>query len=417
MRSRRTARHPGSRCISAAVSVGTDRPQESGIAHRAGTAHDPLVRSELTAERVRSDIAVLSRGGLDVPRFLAEVDESLQRAVPYDGACYALIDPATRLLTKTFKFGDLNGCDDHDVEWAHIEYGAEEATSFLELADRPTPSAGVHVATGGDVAASRRMRDYMVPYFGYADELRAIARSGGHVWGGIALFRAGDREPFSQAEVDFLGSLSDPVATGIRAGVLARCGAIAVADHVAGPAVIVVDASNEISQMSPGAEQQLDALADGAATPLSMLAGLVARARRWATGDAPMPPRLRVRVASGDWLVLHAAPLAGRDGRSGDVVVTIELARPPEIVPLVVAAFDLSAREREVAQLVLQGVETKQIAARLHMSPYTVQDHLKSIFDKADVRSRRELIARVFFDHYAARLGDEISPTGWFASG
>lgn len=80
----------------------------------------------MTHERVRRDVDVLAHAGLDTATFLAEVYQSLHRAVPSSAACVATVDPATQLTTGAFKFGDLAGRDDTDELWGMLEYGDVE---------------------------------------------------------------------------------------------------------------------------------------------------------------------------------------------------------------------------------------------------------------------------------------------------
>jgi DNA-binding CsgD family transcriptional regulator len=103
----------------------------------------------------------------------------------------------------------------------------------------------------------------------------------------------------------------------------------------------------------------------------------------------------RILATPGRWMSLRAAPLDGREPPHPDVVVSIEPTPRATLSRLALAAHGLTAREEEVALLVLQGLNTNSISGALHLSPHTVQDHLKVIFAKVGVSSRRELTARL----------------------
>lgn len=373
--------------------------------------------SGLTADRVDADIDVLSRSGLGLDEFIGETIETIARAVPWSGACVGTIDPDTLIITSAREYGLLVPDPEHDAMFGVLEYSFQEHTSFRTMALCRRPALAMHLENRLD--GSPRWRQLMRPVYGFGDEARVVCQDGSRTWGCTAYFRSRGEAPFTVDEVEFLGRMSQRVARGFRIGLMSRLATASdTADRVSGPAVLVFDATGEVSQVSTGARERMAALAEVPNTgdPMTVVSMLVSAARRMRTDGRIAAPRVRLRTPAGMWLVLHASPLDGVNGAPGGVVVTIEEARPPEIVGLVVEAFGLTSRERDVTGLVLQGLDTKEIAGRLHVSAYTVQDHLKSVFEKAGVRSRRDLISRVYFDQYVPRLGAEVGPTGAFVA-
>lgn len=74
-----------------------------------------------------------------------------------------------------------------------------------------------------------------------------------------------------------------------------------------------------------------------------------------------------------------------------------EPAQPPSGQDDLPLLLSLTTREREVARLAGEGLKTKDIANRLGVSPRTVDAHLARIYSKVGVRSRAELVRKVFF--------------------
>ena len=73
--------------------------------------------------------------------------------------------------------------------------------------------------------------------------------------------------------------------------------------------------------------------------------------------------------------------------------------RAADVAALLSDAYRLTAREAEVVALTVRGFSNAEIARTLWLSPWTVGDHLKNVFEKTGVRSRGELTSRLFPDH------------------
>jgi DNA-binding CsgD family transcriptional regulator len=198
------------------------------------------------------------------------------------------------------------------------------------------------------------------------------------------------------------------IARGLRTAALA-----AAADHVesssdapgagAIPGVVVVDARNRVTQRTPAAAGQLADLSDDGAPSDQLptcLAGLLARQRRGA-GDSA---ELRVPGRSGRWYSVRATLTEPDEhGRTSSVLIVAPMTRA-DVAPMLARLWGLTPREREVIALVARGYATKEIAGRMGISAYTVQDHLDHASEKVGVRGRRELLAKLFFGGYVTQL-------------
>lgn len=164
------------------------------------------------------------------------------------------------------------------------------------------------------------------------------------------------------------------------------------------PGVVVLHPDRTLAAITGEAEHLLAQILDHSSTSGRLPAAIYAAAACLQSVDDGMAlpsasPTVRVRTRNGGWLLVHATHLHG--SVDGDIAVIVEPTYPSRNAPLVLSSLGLTSRECEVALLVLRGASTKAIGAELHLSPYTVKDHIKSIFDKTGVRSRRDLVAQV----------------------
>ncbi|MFE2409202.1 response regulator transcription factor [Kitasatospora sp. NPDC059408] len=334
----------------------------------------------------------LAAAALPTDRIFRAADELLRPVLEFDAVCWHTADPATGLVTSV-QSEDLSlAAYDHAVQ---LEVWTDDLATFPKIRRAGRRAETIRHVSQGRPGRSVRYREQIRPA-GFGDELRACFDAAGGMWGCAAFMRAPDRGPYPARQRRFADLAARHLGNALRASHVPPSGRVDE-DGDRAPAVIVLDRANRLLALSGPAEDLLARLADPTPTALDVptaVAMAAEHARRAAHGLPASQLPVRVQTRDGRWYVLHGSALRGA-GVAGQATVVASPATPAETVPLYLAAYGLTAREQEVALLLVRGCDTREVARTLAMAPYTVQDHLKSVFAKAGVASRRELVARI----------------------
>jgi hypothetical protein len=312
-------------------------------------------------ENVTSALLDVCRAGLSPDRLRQDVLMRLRRAVPFDAAFWATLDPATLLFTR----GHQDEIPPDTVPYfLRNEYVDEDVNRWTTLAHDRTGVRTLLQATHGNMHRSPRFRDVFEP-LGLGDELRAVFRIGGVCWGCVCLHRE-IGAPFTTEEREYVRRLLPHVAEAIRTSLLVT--SLELPQIADAPGLVVLGADGSIISTTATGERWLEELgwprSEGTGVPTEVLA-LAAAVE--GSGDADDdPPRLRMRTLAGRWAVLHGSRLAGGDAATA---VIIEEATPSDLAAVLMRAYGLTNQERTVTSLVCRGFSTREISARLHITP------------------------------------------------
>lgn len=370
------------------------------------------------------DVARIGARGLPREEYYAEVTARLRRVVPSAAACWHTVDPGTRLLTSDSP-GELISrgilTEESVIEAGQgivaSEYFVRDVNTFGSLARKRVPVGTLTQATGGKPDRSVRYQQVLKPA-GIPYELRAAFVTRGRCWGAVHVARLDGQPDFTAEDVSALASITGIVAEGIRASLRFDAGRRGETE-ASSPGLMLLGPRNEVEMITPPARELLDLMSSRARSgngeiPPSAVVALAEYTRR-----APADDEARtVAVPTGaGWVTLHASLPDG--STAGRVAIVVERSPSPAATAVRLEAHGVTTREREIAGCLAAGLTNAEIAQQLVLSPYTVQDHIKSLLEKTGVASRQELVARIFLDDYLPRIaaGTPLDSSGRFTAG
>ena len=349
-------------------------------------------------DRAQSALVSLAGSRQDGDSFRREAVAIVHRAIGVDGWAWLQLDPGAGMPVQEINENAV--CDKELRRFFRMvpQVWKEPGTSDRrpappEPAPGTLPATTLSEATGGDLRRDLTWREVFGPG-GVGDKMRVQLTVGGTCWALLHLHRDISSEHYGDDDIQFAAAVAPVLAPRIRADL--RAPVLPGTDPVPEPGTIVLD--QDLSLVAATAQawrwiERLGAQGPNPGEPLPSVVYVVATQ----VANSPERPRrtarVRLRAADGSWMAIRVAPLASVSQVAAGYAVTLEAAAAEELAPLLMRAWELTPREREVARLVIDGRSSEDIAAALFISVHTVRDHVKVIFGKVGVSRRQDLTA------------------------
>lgn len=359
---------------------------------------------EETRDLIRG-IEALAAETPDHHAFREAADPLLRTTIGYDVAAWASIDPATLLFTSCDVLtpaGPGGNSPERERALFASEFKGEDPLTFTKILQTGQTVTRLR-AQVPDVSTVERYRNLMEPA-GVVDEMRVMATDRWGVWGAIILYRSqqwGTFDSDSQAKAE---TVAGKLASAFRHAFLRS--SIGAATIPRPPGSLTLDRKGGLATTSGPAERWLDTLTS------SQVSGALHALRHGVEEEGTT----RILVSGQDGPVMFHAHR--RKGSDDEVSVIVERPRPVEIADVIMSAHGLTPREEAVTRELCRGRTNRQISADLEISPYTVEDHLKSVYSKFGVASRHELLHLLYSRYYQPQRAQDQTPGpyGYFLS-
>ena len=330
---------------------------------------------------------MICAGASDAKALRLQLLSELRRTVPFTWYAWLLTDPQTGVgcapLADTPSLPEL-------PTLIRLKY----QTTVNRWTDLTSPVA--LLSDVGDPRLSLVWRE-MQSRFGVVDVASVVFRDQYGIWGFLDLWRDNTAGNFARADVAYLADLAQPVTAAIRRCLAATfTSPLQAPPGLGNPVVLLLGPDLTVRAQTPETDRYLRLLVppEGVRSPVPAGAyNVAAQLLASEAGVNDRPAWARVHVAGRRWLTLRAARIGDEGvGQHYDVAVTIENCAPLDRADLFSRTHGLTPRECQVLGRLAAGDDTRTAARALHITEYTVQDHLKAIFAKTKAHDRRSLL-------------------------